>query len=344
MDKCPKVSILLPVRNEESSIEACLQAIFCQDYPQENVEVIVADGESTDKTCAILQRIQDFQPNLDLVNNPGRIVPTGLNVALVRASGDYIIRVDGHTQIAPDYVSQCVFALRQSGADNVGGRMNAECAAQFGQAVAQATSSPFGVGGARFHYSNGEEWVDTVYLGAWPRSVFERIGLFDEEMVRDQDDEFNYRLREAGGKILLSPKIRSLYTPRSTPLGLWKQYFQYGFWKVRVLQKHPLQMRPRQFIPPLFVLCLFLLALLSIAFPIAFFLLCFVSSAYILANFTASFLTAAKTGWRNVYLLPFVYTILHVSYGAGFLSGLVRFWNRWSDKEGKVPHLKQAHV
>jgi succinoglycan biosynthesis protein ExoA len=150
-----------------------------------------------------------------------------------------IVRVDGHTIIAPDYVEKCVQALIKSGAENAGGKMNAVSTTPFGQVVVAATSSPFGVGGARFHYSDQEEWVDTVYLGAWRREVFEKIGLFDEELVRDQDDEFNYRLREYGGKILLSPEIKSEYTVRSTPPALWKQYFQYGFWKVRVLQKHP---------------------------------------------------------------------------------------------------------
>ena len=194
-------------------------------------------------------------------------MPTGLNLALAAAEGEIIVRVDGHTNIEADYVRWCVEALERTGATNVGGRMDAVGRGRFGEAVAAATSSPFGVGGARFHYSNTEEWADTVYMGAWPRWVFEEIGLFDEELVRDQDDEFNYRLREHGGRILLSPKIKSVYSNRSNPLALWKQYFQYGFWKVRVLQKHPKQMRPRQFAPPLFALCLCLCLCLTVIFP-----------------------------------------------------------------------------
>ncbi len=343
MNRFPKVSILLPVRNEESSIESCLSAVFCQDYPQESIEVIVADGESTDKTRTIIRRLQDLQPNLVMVNNPSKIVPAGLNAAIVRAIGDCIIRVDGHTRIAPDYVSQCVFALQHTGADNVGGRMNACGQGRFGEAVAVATSTPFGVGGARFHYSNQEEWVDTVYMGAWRREVFDEIGLFDEELVRDQDDEFNYRLREYGGKILLSPKIKSVYTNRSSPKALWKQYFQYGFWKIRVLQKHPRQMSVRQFIPPVFVAALALSFVLSILFSWGWITLLFVGGSYLLANLTASLITASKKGWCHLVLLPAIFAILHLSYGLGFLAGLFRFWNRWGDKVGKVPEWSPAH-
>ena len=248
-----------------------------------------------------------------------------------------IVRVDGHTLIAADYVSRCVEALQTSGADNVGGRMNPVGQGAFAEAVVLATSSPFGVGGARFHYSEKEEWVDTVYMGAWSRRVFEEIGLFDEELVRDQDDEFNYRLREHGGKILLSPKIKSKYTVRSTPKALWKQYFQYGYWKVRVLQKHPRQMRPRQFVPPAFAAALIGSVLLSVILRWGWVILLAVAGSYLLANLAASAITASKSGWKHLLLLPVVYAILHLSYGLGFLIGLVKFANRWRDKEGKVP-------
>jgi GT2 family glycosyltransferase len=187
-------------------------------------------------------------------------------------------------------------------------------------------------------------------MGAWRRDVFDRIGLFDEELVRDQDDEFNYRLRAHGGKILLSPKIKSTYTVRGTPGKLWKQYYQYGFWKVRVLQKHPRQMRPRQFVPPLFVLSLLVslvLAALSFArrtphiapFNLILGTWYLIPGFYLLANLAASISTALrrKHGWRTLPLLPLVYAILHLSYGSGFLVGLIRFAHRWGDKQGQVP-------
>jgi len=342
----PFVTLILPVRNESVYIERVLLAILTQDYPADCMEILIADGMSTDGTRQIITELASHHPQyiIRILDNPNKIVPTGLNIALRQSHGEIIIRVDGHTVIAPDYIRQCVRALKQSGADNVGGKMNAIGENGFGKAVALATSSPFGVGGARFHYSEAEEWVDTVYMGAWPRSVFEKIGLFDEELVRDQDDEFNYRLLENGGKILLSPNIKSSYSVRSSPLALWRQYYQYGFWKVRVFQKHPRQMRLRQFVPPALVLALLpslLAAFFSLWGVLAFGL---VIGAYLLANLSASIWTAAKRGWQSLPLLPIVFSILHVSYGLGFLIGLVRFVHRWGDKQGKTPAFSNEHV
>jgi succinoglycan biosynthesis protein ExoA len=350
------VTVIIPIRNEEDSIHRSLDTVLAQEYPPRRMEILIADGMSNDKTREIIESLTLDHSNVKLLDNPGRIVPTGLNAALQQAKGEIIIRVDGHTIIAPDYVSQCVQTLERTQADNVGGRMNATGKNTFGKAVALATSTPFGVGGGRFHYSDQEEWVDTVYMGAWPRKVFEKIGLFDEELVRDQDDEFNYRLRAAGGRILLNPDIKSEYTVRSTPRSLWRQYFQYGFWKVRVLQKHPRQMRTRQFVPPLFVLSLIISILIaiipflfspspvsgppssvfSLPSPVFYLPLLLLAAAYLIATLSASVNTASKKGWRFLPLLPMVFAILHVSYGLGFLVGLVKFWNRWSDRKGKV--------
>lgn len=333
----PFVSVILPVRNEESSIQSCLEAVLYQEYPREKIEVIVADGGSKDRTPEIISRLKINHPYLELIDNPGKIVSTGLNRALLCAKGDVIVRVDGHTIIAPDYVKECVLALQRSGADNAGGRMCAGSKTAFGQAVTVATSTPFGIGNAHFHYSKKEEWVDTVYLGAWKRDVFQKIGLFDEEMVRDQDDEFNYRLREAGGKILLSSRIKSKYTVRSTPKSLWKQYYQYGFWKVRVLQKHPRQMSLRQFIPPAFVVSLLTAPLISFVSPPLWFVFPLLLFLYLTANLSASITAYKKILPKDFWFLPISFAILHLSYGTGFLIGLMKFANRWSDRVGKVP-------
>jgi succinoglycan biosynthesis protein ExoA len=346
MSRSPYVSIIIPIRNEEAFIDRSLRAILAQDYPG-GMEIFIADGMSTDGTRdqirSLVKSVSGRPIPVTILDNPGKIVPTGINIALRQARGAIVIRVDGHTLIAPDYVRQCVEALQRSGADNVGGRMNAIGTSTFGKAVALATSTPFGVGGGRFHYSEQEGFVDTVYMGAWPRQVFEKIGLFDEELVRDQDDEFNYRLRASGGKILLSPAIKSEYTVRSTPRALWRQYFQYGFWKIRVLQKHPRQMSARQFVPPLFVFALVFSAFLAF-FPATRFLSLVVPASYVFANLAASILTAIRAKKSNQspftihhLLLPFTFAILHISYGLGFLLCLFKFWNRWGDKVGKVP-------
>jgi succinoglycan biosynthesis protein ExoA len=240
-----------------------------------------------------------------------------------------VVRVDGHTIIAPDYVSECVGALGRSRADNVGGPMRALGETWFGKAVAAATSSRFGVGGARFHYSEREEWVDTVYMGTWRRETLERIGLFDEEMVRDQDDELNYRLLDRGGRILLSPRIRSSYSVRGSPRALWRQYFQYGFWKVRVMQKHPRQIRLRQLAPPAFVSGLLLSAAAAWSLPAAVPIWGGIPLAYTMVNAAASIAAGRSSGWAVVPALPLAFAVIHVAYGLGFLAGLVRFPTGW---------------
>ena len=304
------------------------------------IEVLVADGMSGDETREILRSLAATHDNLRMIDNRGGIVATGLNAALASAAGEIIVRVDGHTEIAPDYVRQCVTELSRSRADNVGGRMTAAARGSVGRAVATATSSPFGVGGARFHYSRRSEWVDTVYLGAWRREVFDRIGNFDEELVRDQDDEFNYRLRKHGGRILLSPAIRSVYFGRASLRSLWRQYFQYGYWKVRVLQKHPRQMRPRQFAPPLLTASLLALAAAAPFSRLARRGLAALTGAYAAANLAASVHTARGESRRTLPLLPPVFATLHLAYGSGFLAGLARFARRW--KDGRVETARAA--
>jgi succinoglycan biosynthesis protein ExoA len=336
----PYVSVIMPIRNEANFIRTSLGAVLTQDYPSNRMEVLVVDGNSTDQTREIVEQMIPLFNRFEvrLLENRNGIVPTGMNIGIRQARGEVIVRVDGHTLIAPDYVRQCILALQRSNAENVGGRMYAIGDTPFGEAVALATSSPFGVGGGRFHYSNEEEWTDSAYMGAWPRQVFEEIGLFDEELVRNQDDELSYRLRAAGGRILLCPEIRSEYTARSTPRKLTKQYFQYGYWKVRILQKHPLQMRPRQFVPPLFALTLSASMLLSLL-GWTWLLLLALGGLYLLANLAASATVSSRFGWRHFKFLPVIFAILHLSYGYGFLYGLLRFIGYWGNARSQVPVL-----
>jgi succinoglycan biosynthesis protein ExoA len=326
----PRVTIVMPVRNEGAFIARSAGAALAQDYPPERLEVLVADGGSTDGTRTALRALQARHPNLEVVDNPGGIVPTGLNAALRQASGEVIVRVDGHTIVERDYVRECVAALERSAAETVGGRMDADGDSPFGRAVAAATSSPFGVGNARFHYAGSEQYVDTVYLGAWRRDVFERFGGFDEELVRNQDDEFNARVRAGGGRIFLTPRIRSRYFARSTPRTLWRQYFQYGLWKVRVMQKHPAQMQARQFVPAVFVAALTGLAAATPLLAPVRWGLAALALLYGSASLAAAAAVVART--RRTADLPrlvAVFAILHLAYGAGFLTGLARFIGRW---------------
>ena len=343
----PFVSVVMPVRNEAAFIGSSFGAVLSQDYPRNRMEVLIADGMSTDATREVIENLKRHHPDssVEVLDNRSRVVAAGMNAALAHARGEVIIRVDGHTVIAQDYVRECVATLQRWDADNVGGRMQAVSEGVFGLAVAVATSSRFGVGGARFHYSDSEEWVDTVYLGAWPRDVFQRIGFFDEEMVRNQDDEFNYRLRANGGKILLSPRIKSHYYNRTTLLSLWCQYFQYGYWKVRVMQKHPGQMQLRQFVPPLFVTVLIISLLMTPLFSLSEFIFGLAVASYLVGNIGASLLEARRTNGQSFTLLPVAFATLHLSYGLGFLVGLARFWNRWGNKKNRLGHFhaqKQA--
>jgi glycosyltransferase involved in cell wall biosynthesis len=324
----------MPIRNEEGFITRSLDAVVAQDYPAHLLEILVVDGMSDDATRSLVQQMVDTStaqntgphPTIRLLDNPAHIVPTAFNIGLQNAQGEVIVRVDGHCEIAPDYVRRCVEALEQTGADNVGGLMRAvgQQSAEA-EAIALATSSPFGVGGARFHYATEAGWADTVYLGAYRREVFERIGGFDEELVRNQDDEFNFRLTQAGGKIWLDPAIKSLYYSRASLPKLWRQYYQYGFYKVRVMQKRGGVASWRHLVPGAFVLGLvgsILLALL-LRKPL---LSLGVLGPYALANAAAS-LKTARGNRALLRWLPLIFFALHTAYGVGFLAGMWH-WTR----------------
>ena len=257
----PAVSVIVPCRNERDQVDTSLRSILAQESPTGDFEVIIADGLSDDGTHEVLKELEREDSRLRIIDNPGRIVATGLNSAIRLARGDVIVRMDTHTRYAPDYLRQCVAVLKETGADNVGGPWVAEGQGLISQAIAAAFQSPFSVGGARGHKPYYEGPLDTVYLGCWPREIFDRIGRFDEDLVRNQDDEFNLRILKAGGRIWQSPRIRSWYTPRESLRLLFQQQRQYGYWKVRVIQKHKIPASIRHLVPAAFVLSLVILPL-----------------------------------------------------------------------------------
>jgi len=317
--------VIVPCRNEEDTIADCVNSILRQEPVAGGMELIVADGLSTDKTREVLTQMTQADARVRLIDNPGRIVSSGLNAALEAARGAIIIRMDAHTLYAPDYIRQCIIALRETGAENVGGPALTSGEGYFQTAISAAYHSPFAVGGARFHNPDYEGFVDTVPYGCWPRRVFSEIGLFDEELVRNQDDEFNLRLIRSGGKIWQSPRIKSWYRPRGSLRDLFRQYCQYGYWKVRVIQKHRLPASIRHVIPGVFLLSLAGLLLLSWWWRPAIWVLATVAALYAAGTLGASFVTAAKRGWTLLPILPVVFATYHVSYGLGFLRGLWDF-------------------
>ncbi len=333
--EAPFVSVVMPVRNEAAFVTNSLNAVLSQDYPSTRMEVIVADGMSDDRTPQIVQSYQAQHGAVKLINNPGKIVPTGLNLAIAQAEGEIIVRVDGHCEIASDYIRRCVDHLLSDEVDAVGGPLETIGQTPLASVIATAMSSSFGVGGSAFRTRRNETMLtDTVAFPAYRRSLIERAGAFDEELVRNQDDEYNYRLGKMGAKILLASDVHCRYYSRSSLSSLWRQYFQYGYWKVRVMQKHPGEMRLRQFVPPLFVTVLILSLLMMPFVESGGVIFVLVAGSYLVANLGASLLTAGRTTAKSAVLLPVVFATLHLSYGLGFLFGLAKFWNRWGSKSG----------
>ncbi|MDX1435515.1 MAG: glycosyltransferase family 2 protein [Anaerolineales bacterium] len=338
----PRVSLLIPMRNEARYIGKCLQSIFNQDYPAERLEILVMDGESTDNSMDIVRELITGRGNARLYKNPKITQSAAWNFGIAHSTGELIGIVSAHAELERDYVSQAVNTLQRTGAAMVGGPTRAYSAGTLGDAIAIALSTPFGVGGGVFHYTETEIEVDTVFMGVCRMETYRSIGGFDEDMVRNQDDELSYRLRKQGGTIVCNPAIRSRYYNRSTLRSLWRQYFQYGYWKVRVLQKHPRQMRLRQFVPAALVGAVLGTAALSLIASPAVSLLLLILASYLGANLIASSYAAARRGWGCFPALPPVFTALHFSYGLGFLLGLVTFAGRWSDRHGSVPKFSTA--
>ena len=320
----PAVSVLIPCRNERTHILGCVRSMLSQEPPPGGYEVIVLDGMSDDGTRDALREVMREQV-VRVLDNPGRIVSTGLNIGIAAARGAIIIRVDAHSEYAGDYIRQCVAVLHEVRADNVGGPWVAIGTSYVERAIAAAFQSRFGSGGARGHDVAYEGPVDTVYLGCWPRDLFDRIGGFDEELVRNQDDELNLRINRAGGAVWQSTRIKSWYRPRASFSRLFKQYSQYGYWKVRVIQKHRLPASVRHLVPAAFVFTMLVLAGASLVSYGARLAAAVVGGLYVVCLVAASVATAAATGPKLLPVLPVAFACFHVGYGYGFLRGILDF-------------------
>ena len=303
----------MPVRNEGAFIARSLGAALSQSYPADRLEILVADGMSDDRTLEIIRSLPDSM-RVKVIPNPERVQSAGLNKLIPLTQGAYIIRLDGHTIIAPDYVQQCVQLLQETGADNVGGAMKPVGMTPTGKAIAAAGKSSFGVPSA-FHVSDQPQYTDTVYMGAWPRAVFDRVGLFNTQVGVNEDYEFNVRIRSSGGRIYFSPSIQSEYYSRQTFWQLARQYYRYGRSKVKTLRQHPTSLRLRQIIAPLFVVDLAGGFLLSFADQLFFMLWTLSMITYWTLNFIFSLRAASGVAvWR----IMIVFFIMHCAWGFGF--------------------------
>ncbi len=315
------VSVIVPCRNERRFVEAfCADALGQALPPGWRLELIVADGASDDGTREALARLAAAEPRLRLVDNPGRIVSTGLNRALAAAAGEVLVRMDVHTRYAPDYVAQCLAALARSGADNVGGPWRAEGEGGWAAAIAAAFQSRWVAGGARSRDLAYEGEVDTVYLGCWPRASFERFGGFDEALVRNQDDEHNLRIVRGGGRVWQSAAIHSVYAPRDSLAALWRQWLQYGYWKPFVMRTHGRAAAWRHHAPALLVVALAGAALWAVAGQGAWPLTA-VAASYAAVVAGLSVAVAAGSSWRWLPRLPVVIAAQQIAYGIGSLAG-----------------------
>jgi len=322
----PKITIIVPCRNEKSHIDEAVSSILSQESVTGGFEIIIADGGSDDGTREILDRMSAGESHLRIIDNPEHIVSTGLNAAIRAAQGDIIIRMDAHTKFSRDYVKQCVYTLQTTGSDNVGGPWLAVGRTYLQKVIALAFQSPFSTGGAGSHRANYEGPVDTVYLGCWCKGTLMRLGLFDEELVRNQDDELNLRLIRSGGTVWQSPSIRSWYYPRASLVALFKQYIQYGYWKVLVIQKHRLPASIRHLVPGGFVFLLLTLSLLALGLSSARLALTLLLVIYFVANLGASLITCRlPKNWKYLTAMPFVFAAYHFGYGWGFLRGIFDF-------------------
>jgi succinoglycan biosynthesis protein ExoA len=340
MSELASVSVVIPCRNEAGHIRRFLDSLLAQEAPGIDLEVIIADGMSDDGTREILREYGLKHPHIRTLNNPEKTASTGLNTAIGCSHGEIIIRMDVHSEYAPDYIGRCVEVLEATGADNVGGPARTRAHGVTARAIAAAYHSPFSCGGARFHNPEFEGPVDTVPYGCWRRDCLERLGLFDETLLRNQDDELNLRLIRSGGVIWQSPAIISWYRPRASLPNLFRQYFQYGFWKVAVIRKHRLPASVRHLVPGAFVLANLALLFAAAVSPYSRELLllwALIAGLYGACCVAASLQAARRHGWSILPLLPVVFPVFHFSYGLGFVAGLS--WHALA-RPGRVPgHL-----
>ena len=323
------VSVIIPCRNEEKYIEECLDSVINQDYPKEKLEVLVVDGMSEDRTREVIEKYTKQYLFIKLLNNPKKITPVAFNIGVKNSNGDFIIIMGAHSVYERDYISKCVKYSNEYNADNVGGiwKIVPREKTLVAKSIAFASSSIFGAGDAYYRrgYSGEPRWVDTVFGGCYKKEVFDKIGLFNENLLRSQDMEFNLRLRKAGGKILLAPDIVSYYYPKSNLKDFFVHNFEDGVWIT-----YPLKFRIKAFcwrhlMPLIFVSSLIGTIILGTFTPIFFWLFLTIIVMYLLTNIYFSMKIAAKQkDIRYLFLIPVAFATRHIGYGLGSVWGLIK--------------------
>jgi GT2 family glycosyltransferase len=310
------------VRNEGPFIARCLDRLLGQDYPHDRMEIVIADGGSDDNTREVLAEYQQKHPMIRVYDNPNRIAASGLNVTIDHATGELLVRVDGHAEVADDFVSQAVRLMQEHPeAWSGGGPIVHAGTNRFGEAVAIAMSHPCGVGLATHRFPNYEGYVESAQFPTFRRWIFDRIGKFDESLVRTEDDELAYRITQAGGKIYVSPRIRYVYYVRDRIDRLFRQYFQYSFWRIPVIRKHKRPTTLRQVVPPLFFLTMIVLAIVGAVLrqPIVALAL---PAIYVTTLLAIAVTVIPRKGFAVASLVPFALATMHVAYALGISYGV----------------------
>ena len=320
-----RLTVILPCRNEAGHLAECLASVLSTPWPLEDLEVLVVDGASDDGSREVALRWSAQHPSIRVLDNPRRTAPAALNIGLAHATGDVIVRMDAHVRYPTDYLPRVVVRLLESGAWNVGGCIDTQPGVDthVGRAIARAIAHPFGVGNAHFRTgARAPRWVDTVPFGCWRRDVFRRVGGFDEDLVRNQDDEHNARILRAGGRILLDPAIRAAYIARRTLKQLARMYYQYGLFKPLVVRKVGTLTSVRQVVPAAFVAAVGIGTLVGLRAP----LVAAAVAALVAVYATTALYCAARAAWRDgpraIAALVAAFAVVHVSYGWGYLVGL----------------------
>ncbi|UCF23924.1 MAG: glycosyltransferase family 2 protein [Ralstonia sp.] len=323
-----RISVIVPCRNEATHIDGFLESVLSQrlSSTDDQLEIVIADGMSDDGTRERLAAWQAQEPRLKVIDNPRRFTSAALNLATLHASGEIVVRMDVHTLYADDYVAACIETLRRTGAVCVGGAWRPVGTGWPQAAIADAFESSFGSGGAASRRAGYDGPVDTVYLGAWRRTDLIRLGGFDETLVRNQDDELNLRINRCGGVVWQGAAIRSWYTPRASFKALYRQFYQYGYWKVAVIRKHRLPASARQLVPFAFVVTLVTLAFGGLVWPAAGGALVVMMAAYSAAAFaTASTHCGIFRAPRRAAGYVLACLCMHAGYGIGFAHGILDF-------------------
>lgn len=323
------ISIVIPCYNEEKHISECLKSVISQNYPKDDLEVICVDGLSTDNTRQVILEFSDQFHNFKLLDNPDRIVSHALNIGIKASVGDVILRLDAHCIYPENYILTLTKKLVELKADNVGAVIKSlpACGSVICKTIAVGSSNSFGVGGSSFRIGTKTiKEVDTVPFGCFRRDIFDRIGYFDTDLIRNQDDEFNARIIKNGGKIYLIPEVSVDYYARENLGKMARMFYQYALFKPLVNKKIGSPATLRQLVPPLFVSALIVGAVLSLLLPITFSLFAGVITLYLLVSLVVSAKEAFKNGTLSLMvILPVVFLIIHLSYGWGYLTGIMKF-------------------